>query len=76
MHELVADGSPEALRTRARFAEHYREQWAMSVERGDIQGPPEQDEVFCKYLPETLQFIQQMLQPNAPVEDGSVDPTA
>jgi hypothetical protein len=70
LRELVAPDTAEASHIRARFAEIYQEQVAQSMELGDIQAPPEEDDLFRKHLPETLAFIQHMLSPDAPVRAG------
>ena len=75
VEELVVDETPDALRTRQRFLEHYQEQVARGLRDEAIQLAPEYDEVFRKLLPETYAFILRMQASAAsPPDVDSPDP--
>ncbi|MDD1960749.1 hypothetical protein NP534_11600 [Pseudomonas sp. 39004] len=62
LEEFLDDDSPEAEFIREQFAARYQQQVALSVQDGDLEVAPHQDEAFHKSLPGTRQFIVDMLQ--------------
>ncbi len=61
LEDLTNEDTPIATRVRRLFAERYAEQVSEALGKGGIKTPPEKDEKFAKSLPQTRQFILDML---------------
>lgn len=61
LEDLTNEDTPIATRVRRLFAERYAEQVSEALGKGGIEMPPEKDEKFAKSLPQTRQFILDML---------------
>lgn len=61
LEDLTDGDNPIATRVRRLFAERYAEQVSEALGKGGIKTPPEKDEKFAKSLPQTRQFILDML---------------
>lgn len=61
LEDLTNEDTPIATRVRRLFAERYAEQVSDALGKGGIKAPPEKDEKFAKSLPQTQQFILDML---------------
>jgi flagellar biosynthesis/type III secretory pathway protein FliH len=64
LEDLTNEDTPIATRVRRLFAERYAEQVSEALGKGGIKTPPEKDEKFAKSLPQTQQFILDMLNPD------------
>ena len=64
LEDLTNEDTPIATRVRRLFAERYAEQVSEALGKGGIKTPPEKDEKFAKSLPQTRQFILDMLNPD------------
>ena len=64
LEDLTNQDTPIATRVRRLFAERYAEEVSEALGKGGIKTPPEKDEKFAKSLPQTRQFILDMLNPD------------
>ncbi len=64
LEDLTNEDTPIATRVRRLFAERYAEQVSEALGKGGIKTPHEKDEKFAKSLPQTQQFILDMLNPD------------
>ncbi len=64
LEDLTNEDTPIATRVRKLFAERYAEEVSEALGKGGIKAPPEKDEKFAKSLPQTRQFILDMLNPD------------
>jgi len=62
LEDLTSEDTPQAERVRELFAEKYAQQVSKALEAGGIKAPPENESEFAKSLPQTRQFILNMLQ--------------
>lgn len=62
LEDLTSEDTPQAEHVRELFAEKYAQQVSKALEAGGIKAPPENETEFAKSLPQTRQFILNMLQ--------------